>query len=461
MMTVAFYTQHFGNWQILGAFIFIVLAIAISRFFKLNLGKDLLVASIRTILQLITVGYVLRWLLHTDSISTNLLVLFVMTLVAAQASYSRLKEKTWRIYLAIFAAIFVSVWPLGFLTIQLFFGGDAFLQSLFFIPFMGVLMGNTLSAISLSFVGLERARRESLLEIETMKALGASAFEACHRLYNETLRNALTPMINGMTVVGIVSLPGVMSGQLIGGVDPLIAARFQILVMFVITFTAMLGALAAIFITHYYFMPAWLLQKSEGMGFNFPTGARVLLQGPSGVGKSRLLKSLVGLDTTDVYKNITLPSGWTLLKSKNPGLIMYVPQKAYFIPGTVLENLQYPLEFKKHCSEKFSEKFFQENLAKLGMSTELLHKNAMTLSGGEAQVVHLLRSLQFKPQVLLLDEITAALDAERTSLVESFLKDWVETHKDRQLVFISHRKEQSTSLANHSLTLEPGKLILN
>jgi len=165
MTTAALYTQHFGNWQILGAFLFIVLAITISRFFKLNLGKDLFVASLRTMVQLIAVGYLLRWLLHSDSLFTNLLTLLVMTLVAAQASYSRLKEKTWRIYLASFAAIIVSVWPLGFFTIQAFFGGEAFLQSLFFIPFMGVLMVNALSAISLSFVVLERAGREGLLEI--------------------------------------------------------------------------------------------------------------------------------------------------------------------------------------------------------------------------------------------------------------------------------------------------------
>jgi len=458
--TAAFYTQHFGNWQILGASVFILLAIGISRFFKLNLSKDLTIASLRTIVQLIAIGYILRWLLHADSLFTNLITLFVMTLTAAQASYSRLKEKTWRIYLASFVAILVSVWPLGFVTIQLFFGGEAFLQSLFFIPFMGVLMGNALSAISLSFVGLERARRENILEIETMKALGATPFEACHRLYSEILRNALTPMINGMTVVGVVSLPGVMSGQLIGGVDPLVAARFQVLVMFMITFTAMLGALAAIFITHFYFMPPWLLQKPEGLYFNFAAGEKVLLRGPSGVGKSRLLKSLVGLDVANFRKNLQMPANLDFSRA-DVNRIMYVPQKAYFVPGTVLENLQYPLQFKKHKNEKLDIGFFQKNITKLGMKPEILQKNAMTLSGGEAQIAHLLRSLQFEPQILLLDEITAALDAERTALVENFLKEWVQASHERRLVFISHRPEQGTSLATRTLTFEPGKLLLN
>jgi len=267
-------------------------------------------------------------------------------------------------------------------------------------------------------------------------------------------------MINGMTIVGIVSLPGVMSGQLIGGVDPLLAARFQILVMFMITFTAMLGGLAAIFITHFYFMPAWLLQKPAGVCFKFASGERVLLQGPSGIGKSRLLKSLVGLDDSEYHKHLQIPENLGFDKV-GTNRIMYIAQKAFFIPGTVIENLHYPLQFKLHHSEKFDLEFFNKNIVKLGMSTDLLQKNATTLSGGEAQIVHLLRSLQFNPQVLLLDEITAALDSERTLAVERFLKDWVAAQADRRMIFISHRQEQAVSLANRTLTFEPGKLLLN
>ncbi|WP_413291159.1 ABC transporter permease [Bdellovibrio sp. HCB337] len=459
MNNAALFSQHFGNLQIAGASLLILFAIGISRFFKLNLGKDIFIASIRTTFQLIAVGYILRWLLHVDSLASNLLVLLVMTLVAAQAIHSRLKDKTWKIYFASVAALFGSVWPLGLVSIELFFGGAAFQESLFFIPFIGVLMGNALSSISLSFVGLERARKENLLEIETFKALGATPFEACHRLYNEVLRSALTPIINGMTVVGIVSLPGVMAGQLIGGVDPLIAARFQILVMFLVCFTAMTGSLLAVFINHYFMMPSWLLPKHASLGFNFNAGDRVLLQGPSGVGKSRLLKSLVGLDVSSVRDNLKIQNGLELTPVTE-NFTQYVPQKAFFVPGTALENLQLPYQFKKHQGEHYNPQFVSQSLSELGMSEDILQKNAMTLSGGEGQIVHLLRSLQLDPHVLFLDEITAALDPQRAQKVEEFLTTWVSAKPQRSLVLISHRAEQAQHFANKVLTLENSQLIL-
>lgn len=458
MNSASFYTQSFGNLQIAGAGFLILLAILISRFFKLNLGRDILVSSMRTTLQLIFVGYVLRWLLNANSWGANLLTLLVMTLVAAQAVHSRLKEKNWRVYGLAFMALFLSVWPLGLLSVEIFFGGEAFQQSLFFIPYIGVLMGNALSAISLSFVGLERLRRENLLEIETGRALGATSFEACHRLYSEILRNALTPILNGMTVVGIVSLPGVMAGQLIGGVDPLVAARFQILVMFLIVFTALVGSLAAVFLNHRWLMPAWILQNTPALFFDFPAGTKVLLQGPSGVGKSRLLKSLVGLDETSIlqkleYKNIPAPEP---ISDRH---VMYVPQKSFFTPGTVLENLQRPFEYKKYSTQRFHREDIEYQLVRLGMKSDILNKNAMTLSGGEAQIIHLLRSLQLQPQVLLLDEVTSALDTDRARLVETFVNDWVRNPKvSRSLIFISHSKTPASEFPSQRLVLEEAKV---
>jgi putative ABC transport system permease protein len=446
-------TQNFGYLQIAGASILIFLAIGISKFFKLNLGKDIFIASIRTTVQLIGVGFVLRWLLHADSIATNLLVLFVMTLVAAQAIHSRLKEKTLKLYIISFVALIGSVWPLGLITMALFFGGSGFQESLFFIPYMGVLMGNALSAISLAFVGLERARQESLLEVETFKALGATPFEACHRLYSEIMRSATTPIINGMTVVGIVSLPGMMAGQLIGGADPLVAARFQILVMFLVAFTSLTGSLLAVFLNHYLLMPSWLLQKSSPLKFNFKPAEKVLLQGPSGVGKSRLLKSMVGLDVAEVRAPLKLQEGLHIENAEEHAVI-YVPQKAFFVPGKVLENLQRPFEFKNHHLESYNAEFIHKGLQSFGLTPEMLDKNAMTLSGGESQIIHLLRSLQLDPQILFLDEITASLDQHRAEMVEAFLSNWVLAKPGRSLVYISHRKDHTQSFATKTLKLE-------
>ena len=449
------FSQNFGHLEIALLFSLVAIAMGLSKFLKLDLEKDFFIASLRTTFQLIAVGYILRFVLKSDSLAVNFLILVVMTFVAAQAVTSRLKNKSWKIYAAASVSLFASVWPLGLLAIFVFFKATGLENSLFFIPFMGVLMGNALSSISLTFVGLERVRKENLLEIETFKSLGASSFEACQRLYRELLRNSLTPILNGMTIVGIVSLPGVMAGQLIGGVDPLIAARFQILVMFLILVTAMIGALWALAANHYYFMPVWLNQSKPALNFVSKAGDKLVLSGPSGTGKSRLLKSLTSIDDQQLALTQVAKSPSFFVK-ENELKTAYLHQKIFFAPGTVRENLELPTQFKANLST-FDEASAINALESLGLTKEILEKTASTLSGGEAQLVHLVRMLQLEPRMLFLDEPTSSLDAGKTLLFENYLDQWTQSNQ-RRLVMITHSQEQVKRFASQVLHLKDGGL---
>lgn len=455
MISSSLYTQSFGNTQIALASIIVLIAIGLSKFLKLDLEKDFFIASLRTTIQLIAVGYILRWILQSDTYLVNILVLLVMTLVAAQAVTSRLKQKNLKIFGAALLSLMGSTWPLGFLALFFFFHSEALRQTAFFIPFMGVVVGNALSSISLSFLGLQKMRAENILEVETFKALGANSLEACQRQYRDILRSALTPNLNGMTVVGIVSLPGVMAGQVIGGVDPLTAARFQILVMFLILLTAMVGSLIAIGLSHFFFMPPWLTTQEGKWSFNIPAGSKWALMGPSGTGKSRLLKSMTGLDLPSIRREIKKASPVAL--AETTASVFYVHQKSHFVPGTVEDNLLYPFQFKAHRKDHYDKKFVQNLLSQMGLSEEILQKNAMTLSGGEGQLIHLIRTLQFHPHLLFLDEPTSSLDPQRTALFEQLLDTWL-GQGNHGLVFITHNREQTARFASQVLHLENGNL---
>lgn len=448
------YAQNFGNWQIFFASLLVFAVIAVSRALKLGMEKDLFIAGIRTTVQLIAVGSVLRWILHADTLLSNVGILAVMTLIAAQAIASRVRSQSWKTFFAACIALVGSIWVLGAFSLLVFIESQALVQSAFFIPFMGVIMGNTLSSISLTFVGAERVRKESFTEIENFKSLGATSLEACRRLYGEVLRTALNPNLNAMNVVGLVSLPGVMAGQVLGGVEPLSAARFQILVMFLILASSMIGGLISLYLDFRLCMPQWMIERTAPWGLQVEVGERIVLSGASGVGKSRLLKSLVGLDDVKIRDESKDKSSPQFFSDRPLANTFYLPQRPYFIPGTVEENLKWPFQFGVYKTKAYEPDFIKRLLNSFGLSEALLEKNATTLSGGEAQVVHLIRCLQFKPKVLLLDEPCSSMDAGRTQLVEEFLINWVKEENDRALIMITHQKDQMQRFATRVLCLK-------
>lgn len=438
----------FLNFEIFVSLVFVIITLSFSKFLKLRLESDIMVASVRTAVQLTLIGYLLGWIFKTESLKINLFILFIMSLAASQAAVSRLKTKTCALFGLALLSLVLSVVPLGLLTFTFAFKNNSFQTAAVFIPFMGVLMGNTLSGISLSLIGLEKIKKESQLEVETFQSLGATFWEAHSRLYQELFRSSLTPLLNGMTVVGLVSLPGVMAGQILGGLDPVKAAQFQILLMTLMLLSSALGVLSVLVIHHFFFHPKWRIQALESSYCYLNPGDRHCLIGPSGSGKTRLMKSLVNLDDPEILK-----SRAPVLGSPNStkSLALYVPQKPFFTPGTVIENLKLPFQFRKNSDRNFSEVRTSQLLESLGFSSDYLNKEALQLSGGEAQIIHLIRSLQLDPQYLLLDEPTASLDPQRTLMVENLLMGWSES--SRGFLMTSHNPDQVRRLATHVIAL--------
>jgi len=195
----------------------------------------------------------------------------------------------------------------------------------------------------------------------------------------------------------------------------------------------------------------------RGLDFELRAGERLGVAGPSGTGKTLLLRALAGLDPID--------EGELRYRGKAPTAIgmpryraqvVYLHQRPGMLPGDVEQNLRAPFALKAHAARSYPAERARALLSALGQREGLGSEAADGLSGGESQAVALVRALLIEPSVLLLDEATASLDAERVALVEATVDAWLRDDPNRAVVWVSHAREQLLRVTERLLELEDG-----
>ena len=232
---------------------------AISIVFGLGIGRALAIAAVRMVVQLLLVGTVLRFVFLQSSWPLTLLVALVMIGVAGFEVAHRQSPRIlgWWTY-GLGGATLLLVGGLATLyAVGGIVGSRPWYEPRTLLPILGMVLGNTLTGVSLALATvIDLARREAR-SIEARLALGATRWVAFGDVSRQALRTALLPTINAMSVAGVVTLPGMMTGQILAGADPELAARYQIMILLVIAGASGLGALAATF------GGAWLLTDSR------------------------------------------------------------------------------------------------------------------------------------------------------------------------------------------------------
>ena len=235
-----------GNWQLVIAAMLILVNVAISVWLRLGLARTLLVASARMVVQLLLVGFILQSVFELKTPLPVLGIGLVMSALAGIAAVHRTKRRFagvyWDSVLTVLGAAFLVTGAavLGILDVSPWY------EPQYTIPLLGMVLGNILSGVSL---GLDRFMEGVVRDaniIESDLALGATRWEAAHPLLNDSLRTGMIPTINSMMVMGVVSLPGMMTGQLLAGAAPTDAVRYQIVIMFMIAAATALGTLGVI-----------------------------------------------------------------------------------------------------------------------------------------------------------------------------------------------------------------------
>jgi len=199
----------------------------------------------------------------------------------------------------------------------------------------------------------------------------------------------------------------------------------------------------------------------DDISLSIHAGQRLALIGPSGSGKTLLLRALAMLDPLDageIHWRGKPVSGNEIPKFRSR--VMLLPQQPMLPEGTVAEILRQPFSLKVHRQKRFDSSRIVALLGALDLSDAFLSKRQSDLSGGQIQLTALLRAIQLDPDILLLDEPTAALDHETMEMVESLVAGWFDqkTNEYRATVWVTHDPEQVRRVSTFSLNIRDGKL---
>ena len=215
---------------------------------RLGLGRQLAVAAARTTIQLLLIGHVLRLLFAHVHLGFVALISLVMLVAAGREVMARQRRQVKGVHRWLIGtgSMFLSSFTVTLLALTVIIDRDPWYTPQYAIPLLGMLLGNTMSGVALAMDRMTEALWQQRAMIEQRLLLGHTAAEAAADIRRQAIRAGMMPVLNSMATAGLVSLPGMMTGQILGGSSPMDAVHYQILIMFLITAGSGFGSIAAV-----------------------------------------------------------------------------------------------------------------------------------------------------------------------------------------------------------------------
>lgn len=239
-----------GALELLLATGFVVFVGVLSIRLSLGIERDLAIATARTYLQLGVLGLVLRWIFGIDSPWLVILVLLLMMAAAAQTIVRRAPDAPRGILGSSMIAMVLTGFTVTFAVTGLIVQVDPWYRAQYVIPIAGMVLGNSMTGIALALERVFADMDTRADEILGLIALGATPWEAAGDVVRTAVRAGLIPTINAMAAAGLVFIPGMMTGQILAGTDPLAATGYQIVVMLMVSAATAAGSVVAVLLSY-------------------------------------------------------------------------------------------------------------------------------------------------------------------------------------------------------------------
>ncbi len=222
----------------------------IYQYMKLDLVKDLLISLMRMTLQLTVAGFILVYIFNINSFWLILIVFIFMASFAAQTILKKSQLVIPRFFPKIFITVFFNGSIITSFFLYVIVQPDPWYDARYFIPIAGMALGNSMNACALALDRFFDSIKNNPKHVETILVLGGTKFESVKSFFSNAIRSACLPIITNMSGVGLVFLPGMMTGQILSGTNPVVAVKYQIAIMIIITVSVTFASLFSLFFAY-------------------------------------------------------------------------------------------------------------------------------------------------------------------------------------------------------------------
>jgi len=237
-------------WQVSTGFLALLIPAAILAYYKTGLLKKMAIAIVRLTLQLMFVGYYLEFVFEWDNPWVNMLWIIIMVTAADVATTDRSELKRAPLFVPIFVATFFGIIVIDFFFLEIVIQLDNVLAAQYAIPITGMILGNCLRSNVIGINAFYYSLKQQRGRYQYYLSTGATRSEALFPFISTALKKTANPTLASMATVGLVSLPGMMTGQILSGSSPMVAIKYQIIIFIAIFSGTVLSVFLAILLSN-------------------------------------------------------------------------------------------------------------------------------------------------------------------------------------------------------------------